>query len=70
VALGHPYPAIGECDIYEIVAIAPEDFAQMRFTENDNVIEAIPTYGADEPLYVRACQGLCGAVMISSMPIA
>jgi hypothetical protein len=33
-----------------IVKIAPEDSPQMRFPENDNLVQAIATYGADDRL--------------------
>ena len=32
-----------------IKKISPEDSPQMRFPENDDVVQAIPTYGADQP---------------------
>ena len=35
-----------------IVKIAPEDSPQMRFPENDDMVQAIATYG-DEPFTVR-----------------
>jgi hypothetical protein len=36
-----------------IVKIAPEDSPQMRFPENNNLVQAIATYGADEPFTER-----------------
>ncbi len=36
-----------------IVEIAPEDFPQMRFSENDNVVEAIATYETDQSFTER-----------------
>ena len=53
-----------------IVKITSEDSPQMRFTENNDVVQAIATYGTDEPFTERICQGLRGAAMISLMPIA
>ena len=36
-----------------IKKISPEDSPQMRFSENDDVVQAIPTYGADQPFTER-----------------
>jgi hypothetical protein len=36
-----------------IMEIAPENFPQMRFSENDNVVEAIATYGTDQSFTER-----------------
>jgi hypothetical protein len=45
---------LGECkmrpDIVVIVAVSPEDPAQMGFAEDDDVIETFPADRADQPL--------------------
>ena len=47
---------LGECkmrpDIVVVVAVSPEDPAQMGFAEDDDVIEAFPTDRADQPLHM------------------
>jgi hypothetical protein len=41
-----------------IVKIAPQDSPQMRVSENDDMVQAIATYGSDEPFTVRILPSL------------
>ena len=44
-------------DIVVIVAVGPEDPAQMGFAEDDDVIEAFPADRADQPLRMPVLPG-------------
>jgi hypothetical protein len=50
-----------------VAEVAGQDAAQVSFPEHENMIQALASDGANEPLGEGICQGLCGAMTSSAM---
>jgi hypothetical protein len=46
-----------------------QDAVQVSFVQNENMVETLAPDGTDQALGEGICQGLCGAVRTSSMPM-